>query len=523
MMPPHDQPPPDTNLAPSSYDQHQQRQKPKQQRAAGRTISAPPLPPFLWTPDSGAKADHTDFLFCGACITCEPAEATESDQMEETRGLDSLDDNLNRSKNPRGGDDAAAAIHETRLQITGFPANSSSFVQAHFMLIQSLLRPLAGVESVYIFAAENQVLSIHHTIQASPSQMVAALKRGGYSSSEMLLQSESTLQGSGEEDLEQALRHDKRPKQAVRSQFYVRGICCAMEIPAIRKIVQPLLGVETLRINMTTKMVYVQHDGGLIQARNIAIHLTKEGFPSEIVVDGGAQLRWVAPDKATIRIARTTLQIQKGVLDEKSVHSLRQQLTTVTGIRAIHIDEKDGMIVVEHDMSLMDPKSIPSHVTGFSLELLQTQLEDSGVHSLAVARSEFVESTLVLSYLQHQDMTTLQNIFRQSYIRAQVRAFFAHVPSQTIKVEHNPELLPIHDIPLLLERHGFVANVAVDGKEAGLFLPVLDGYGPSSGNVIKEGGMMDDDADTSVNLKCHIILSGLFWVLSMVSVFGGVL
>jgi hypothetical protein len=315
-------------------------------------------------------------------------------------------------------------------------------VQAHFLLIQSLLRPLAGVESVSVAAADSQVLSIRHTLQASQSQLAAALKRGGYRGSEVPLLSESTLAESEEEDLEQGPRHEKWPSQAVRSQFHVGGICCAMEIPVIRKIVKPLSGVETLQINITTKMVYVQHDIGLIEAQSIAFQLTKEGFPSEIVVDGAVQLRRVARDNTK---------------------------------------------------------------------------------TLTVVRSEFVESTVLVSHLRHQDMTTLQNIFRQNYRRDQVRAFFAHVPSHTIKLEHNPELLPIRDIPILLEQHGFNANVAVDGKEAGLFLPVLEEYGPSSCSAINEGGLMDDHIDASVDLKYHVVLSGLFWVLSMFSVAGGVL
>ena len=123
----------------------------------------------------------------------------------------------------------------------------------------------------------------------------------------------------------------------------------------------------------------------------------------------------------------------------------------------------------------------------------------------------------MVSDLQHDNIPSLQTIFRQNYIRAQVRAFFAHVPSHTIKVEHNPNLLPIHEIPKLLEHHGLMATVAVDGKEAGLILPVSDDDG---GN---DGGMMEEDPDSTSTLKSHVILSGLFWVLSMLSIAGGIL
>ena len=38
----------------------------------------------------------------------------------------------------------------------------------------------------------------------------------------------------------------------VRSQFFVRGICCASEVPTIKGIVKPMHGVSKLNINITT-------------------------------------------------------------------------------------------------------------------------------------------------------------------------------------------------------------------------------------------------------------------------------
>jgi copper chaperone CopZ len=40
-----------------------------------------------------------------------------------------------------------------------------------------------------------------------------------------------------------------------RSRFFVDKICCASEIPAIRTIVEPLVGVTSVRVNVTTKTV----------------------------------------------------------------------------------------------------------------------------------------------------------------------------------------------------------------------------------------------------------------------------
>ena len=43
-----------------------------------------------------------------------------------------------------------------------------------------------------------------------------------------------------------------------RSHFHVQKICCASEIPAIKKILEPINGVSNIAINVTTKMVRQQ-------------------------------------------------------------------------------------------------------------------------------------------------------------------------------------------------------------------------------------------------------------------------
>ncbi|CAB9515121.1 Putative cadmium/zinc-transporting ATPase HMA4 [Seminavis robusta] len=506
-----------------------------------KKMNPPPLPPFLMGPaTTGSSAAttsaayHPDFMFCGSCTTCQPASGSE----EATS--DNLDDYLTQPqavKDDDGSDEGdvdSSATHQTRLQITGFPANSSASLHAHFLLIQSLLQPLAGVESVAIHDAnnnnnnnnstfkQNQVV-ISHTLQTSQSQLVAALKRVGYSSDVVEQDSDYQAQLDVEGRMDQS---DHSQQQVVRSQFLVGGICCAMEIPVIRKIVKPLVGVETLQINITTKMVYVQHDALVIEAQDIADRLTKEGFPSNIVKDGGAHVKTTVnpafTDAANESRSVTTLQIQGQILEESDVHSIRQQLDNASGIHAIDIDAIDGLVVVEHDSNQLKAISIPTLVHGYTLQILRTEQQSTtsnGATNNNNNRSEYVESTLMVSHLQHDNIPTLQTIFRQNYIRAQVRAFFAHVPSHTIKVEHNPNLLPIHEIPKLLEHHGLMATVAVDGMEAGLILPVTGDDLYHGGN---DGGMMEDDLDTTSTLKSHVILSGLFWVLSMLSVAGGI-
>lgn len=549
---------------------------------------------------------HPDFMFCGSCTTCQPAASNgtgNSADEQNTVSVENLDDYLSSKDQDEIGyssdsEDPSESQHETRLHITQLSQATSTF-SSHTLLLQSLLKPLAGVESVVVElknpASNNNTsrnksgdeiaaeVLVRHTLQTSQAQLVSALKRGGYTSS--IIKSPisvsspnsamfcsptsgappslfaTTARSTSSPTVTTALTtKPSKETMIVRSQFHVGGICCAMEIPAIRKIVKPLPGVEALQINITTKMVYVQHNAKMIAAQPIAEALSLEGFPAEIMLDGVAQyLQQQKRDKTihsatagtngtnnnTTRIGRTTLQL-KGAdnnLADIDANALQQQLLSSTssngtnnhGIHSVDVDMKENRIVVEHDMDIIDSQKIPSLAKDFSLQIVQTAEEEwqteslfRSTRALEHSKSEYVESTLVIANLQHRNISTVQTLFRQHYTKAQLRAFFANVPSQTIKVEHNPELLPIENIPNLLEPYGINASVAVDGKQAGLFLPHLEEYGPSTNhrissrdNAATTDGVDEDDVHSS--LKLHVLLSGLFWVFSMFSAIGGVL
>jgi copper chaperone CopZ len=74
-----------------------------------------------------------------------------------------------------------------------------------------------------------------------------------------------------------------------RSTFFVKEICCASEVAAIRSIVGPLEGVESIKVNVTSKMLYVNHDVDRIGAADICDVLNKEMFGAQIEHDGALE------------------------------------------------------------------------------------------------------------------------------------------------------------------------------------------------------------------------------------------
>ena len=57
-----------------------------------------------------------------------------------------------------------------------------------------------------------------------------------------------------------------------RSHFHVQKICCASEIPAINKILEPIEGVSNVAINVTTKLVSIsQNRSGRISMQCLTV------------------------------------------------------------------------------------------------------------------------------------------------------------------------------------------------------------------------------------------------------------
>jgi hypothetical protein len=108
----------------------------------------------------------------------------------------------------------------------------------------------------------------------------------------------------------------------------------------------------------------------------------------------------------------------------------------------------------------------------------------------------------------------LEKTLHQNYIRAQLRAFYPHVPSKTLKLEHDPRLLQVDSVVTLLGRVGLQATVICDGAVEHLALPLLEDYdAPAYSN-------MDQDS-MQPYLHINVMLSGFFWFLSILSYIGG--
>jgi copper chaperone CopZ len=426
-------------------------------------------------------------MFCGACTDCKEndggalASTSTSTSTPVLSGGEGYNNDVDESNSDsESSDNNTKALLRTTFQLgelqqqqafSNNPTQRQSQKEQHrhneTLVLRSLIRAIPGVRKVSIPAPHNTAQSsfvplysenivVHHDASVLTGTIQHAFESAGYST---LIRNTTTEKFAAAAATTNTNDGDDKTPCWVRSSFDVQGICCSSEVPAIRRIVKPLLGVAKVNINLTTKIVHVQHNYIQIQASQIAQSLTEQGFPAQITKDGAA-----------------TVQFRKSNNTDND--------------------------------------------------------EQANIKSLAdtldrIGKSSFVESTLIIDGLRPDQVRWIEKAVSDSFIRVQVRAVYPSAISETIKVEHNPDLVSIADIRDFLRRdttnksgpslYPPTAEVYIDGADTNLYLPSEDDY-PNQPVVHHDAG------GCFAWMKRHhvnVVLSGVFWILSMVSIVGG--
>jgi copper chaperone CopZ len=438
-------------------------------------------PALLVDPSTGASF-HPDFMFCGACTDCKENDGGASTSTPvlsggEVYNNDNYESNSDSESNSTDSSDKnMKAFLRTTFQLgqlqqpqdfSNAPTQRQPQKEQHrhneILVLRSLIRAIPGVRKVSIPIPHNTAQSssaalysenivVTHDASVLTGIIQHAFESAGYSAF-IRNTTETAVATTNNND------GDQSPCW-VRSAFDVQGICCSSEVPAIRRIVKPLLGVAKVNINLTTKVVHVQHNYVQIQASQIAQSLTEQGVPAQITKDGAA----------TVQFARNHRN-----------------------------NDNDEQLNIQSLADTLD----------------------------RIGRSLFVESTLIVEGLRPDQVRWIEKAVADSFIRVQVRAVYPSAISETIKVEHNPDLVSIADIRDFLRRdttnkrgpsrYPPTAEVYIDGADTNLYLPSEDDYPDQPVIHRDDGGCFSWIKRHHVN----VVLSGVFWILSMVSIVGG--
>ena len=286
-----------------------------------------------------------------------------------------------------------------------------------------------------------------------------------------------------------------------------------------------------------------QDDGGNSICHSIFTRLSEAGFEYSAEISPSASVPNSNSDNIHPAISepsvscRTRLRVH-GICCSSEVPAIRTILKPLPGVRTLGINIATKVVFVDHDplvisatllMGALNNEKFGAEIlTDGSLELMNSSSSGDACNTISslaspsldnvveLPRSRFVESTFFVPGMVTDKMKCpIRKILRQR-LPKDLRAFHLHAPSRTLKVEHDPIKLSARQILDVLIRglkdDGW-GNIEIvhDGSAEGLTLPVL----------INENHHNDDDVlGENEQMFCRgvkitVILSGLFWILSL--------
>lgn len=238
-------------------------------------------------------------------------------------------------------------------------------------------------------------------------------------------------------------RVDGDKQKTGRSRFFVDGICCASEIPAIRSIVDPIHGVSNVMINVTTKMV-----------------------------------------------SRAILLLWKTVI------AFLYLLHSIPSCFQVYVDHDSKIASAQHICSLLNEQSF-----GASVE------HDHALY--AEETSSFVVSIFTISRSDASFVAKLKR-FLVSLPEQQVERYELNSTSNELMVIHNPLFVTAMDLAdNISSKAGLSATVKVDGDDGKEW--EFDKY---------EHDIAPETFEATW-VRPTVALSGVFWIISMLSYVGG--
>ena len=200
-------------------------------------------------------------------------------------------------------------------------------------------------------------------------------------------------------------------------------------------------------------------------------------------------------------------------------NQIRSVLGKVNGINEVSINTTTKMVYVDHDFDLMSATDVASILNA---ERLGAHVKrDAALQAAAktgVPTDAYVQSTFDLSKVlsglteDEQDSTSnsIKYCLEKKFVNEEIKLTTIDVLKQTLSVEHRPYFLTASGIVDVLDSHMYDVSITLDGGADGKWaLALMD--------VDKEDTI--DQHKTSV--RPTIILSGVFWIISMFSLIGG--
>mmetsp|Transcript_21033 Transcript_21033/g.34786 ORF Transcript_21033/g.34786 Transcript_21033/m.34786 type:complete len:1305 (-) Transcript_21033:71-3985(-) len=282
----------------------------------------------------------------------------------------------------------------------------------------------------------------------------------------------------------------------VRSTFHCSGICCASEIPLINTVLEPKDGVSNILINVPVKQVMVDHDPSVISAADVCKILNDGGFGATLKRDGAAALLGNTAGRSHFFVEK--------ICCASEIPAINGILEPMKGVKKVSMNVTAKMVYVNHDTALVSAQTL---CDALNADAFGARIKHDAKDDIGTPLTAFVRSSLSFKGFVDNDMLTA---YMGTFASNQVESFVVDLPKNEIHVVHNPLVLPVDEFCESIKEHLFIeATVTEDG---------------AANTKWEFPELVEDETEVQETMtypRVTVIISGIFWLVSMLSLIGG--
>jgi copper chaperone CopZ len=267
-------------------------------------------------------------------------------------------------------------------------------------------------------------------------------------------------------------------------------------------VLKPVAGVQKISTDASVKMVMIDHDPDVVSAKDIEAILNKNRFKAHIKTDGAVPLATGST------CGRSQFFVQK-ICCASEIPAINVIIEPMFGVSKVSINVTTKTVYAIHDTETVSATDI---CDALNADHFGAQIRHDAANDVRAPLSSFVRSTLSFaSFDTSSPVTQTLNEFLGNFDSTQMEAFVVDGPLKKISIVHNPYILSAETIvEKMAEDTGIDATIVVNGAEgANWNFP-----------EVKEEEEKAYEKEVS-RPSISTILSGVFWVVSMLSLVGG--
>ncbi|KAL7449941.1 hypothetical protein ACHAWC_003650, partial [Mediolabrus comicus] len=200
-------------------------------------------------------------------------------------------------------------------------------------------------------------------------------------------------------------------------------------------------------------------------------------------------------------------------------NQIKSLLKKKHGISDVNISTTAKTVYVDHDFDLISANDVASILNAecFGAHVKQDAALQAA-SKIGIPTDVYVHSTFGLSKVldgltvdeQQKTANSIKCCLEKKFINGEIKDIKADVSEQILSIEHRPYFLTASGIVDVLDSYVYEVNIIADGGSDGLWALKLMGVG-------QEDAI--DEHKTTV--RPTVVLSGIFWIISMFSLIGG--